>query len=172
MYLSCFSRFGQRLATGLSVRTLVGFQSFRFGPELFLHLGHAEGSLPHQMTWPPAGRNFDVFVAALALVLLMMPWPRHHAAAKAVVLAFSLLGLASLLNIGATSVRSIAHPIRPDWFAPGLEMAAQPPYILLPAFLVQSALCFHLVLLRRLTIMPEDMPREQIQRSMSGNEMW
>ena len=54
----------------------------------------------------------------------------------------------------------------------GLEMAAQPPYILLPAFLVQSALCFHLVLLRRLTIMPEDMPREQIQRSMSGNEMW
>ena len=143
--ISCVSSIGAKLAT-LPARTLVAFQAFRFLPEAFLHLGYREGSLPAQMTWPPEGRNVDVLIAALALGLALPPRPLPRAA----VWAFALLGLLSLLNVAYTSVRSLAHRIRPASFEPGLEMAAYPPYILLPGLLVQLALCGQLVLLRKL----------------------
>ena len=62
VYFSSFSTLGGEVASKLPVRTLVGFQAFRVGPELILHFGYLEGSLPHQMTWRPDGRNFDIAV--------------------------------------------------------------------------------------------------------------
>ena len=110
---------------------------------------HTQGALPSQMSWPPDGRNLDVFVAALALALLLWPRPLPTWAAW----AFGALGLASLLNIGFTSMVSLTHPLRDALilaFEPGLELVARPPYVLLPGFLVQLALIGHLLLFRRL----------------------
>ena len=150
---SSVASIGERLATGLSVRTLIAFQSFRFGPELFLHLGYVEGSLPSQMTFPPEGRNVDVLTAAAATALALYahsgpgrPLPR------ALVWAFALGGLASLANISYTSLRSLAHWLRPTDWQPGLEAMALPPYILLPGYLFQLALCGQLLLVRKLLL--------------------
>lgn len=162
IYFATLSNFAGRIATALSVRTLIGFQVFRFGPEIFLHLGYLEGSLPAQMTFPPEGRNVDVFVAAAALILAAVSSQPPEFFAW----AFALLGLASLLNISYTSVRSLAHWLTPPDFQPGLEAMARPPFILLPGFLFQLALCGQLLLLRKLMMQP---------RSARGGrpaEMW
>mmetsp|Transcript_44073 Transcript_44073/g.143021 ORF Transcript_44073/g.143021 Transcript_44073/m.143021 type:complete len:119 (+) Transcript_44073:473-829(+) len=98
------------------------------------------------MTWPPHGRNVDIFVAAAALALGL--WPR--AISKQAVWAFAVLGLLALVNILVTAMRSLAHPLRPPSWEPGLEAVAQPPYVLLPGFLVQLAVGGHLLLLRKL----------------------
>ena len=104
--------------------------------------------MPSQMTWPPEGRNLDIFVAAAALTVLVVS--RSRPPSKSLLWAFAILGLFSLANIGYTSTRSLAHQIRPLSFEPGLEVVATPPFIVLPGFLVQVALCCQLVLLRRL----------------------
>ena len=172
IYISCFSRLGERLATNLSVRTLVGVQAFRFGPELFLHAGHAEGSLPSQMTAPPQGRNVDALVAAAALGLVLCY--RSRPPPRRATWTFAVAGLLSLANIGYTSIRSLTHPIRPADFEAGLEMAALPPYIALPGFLVQIALCCHLVLLRRL-LSTSDAPDEPANGALpqkKRSELW
>ena len=51
---------------------------------------------------------------------------------------------------------SLAHSLRPHQWEPGLEAVARPPYILLPGFLFQLALCGHLVLVRRLRRPPKE----------------
>ena len=149
---SCCTAAAGRLARRLSLRALVGVHAARFGPELFLHQGHLEGALPAQMTWPPEGRNVDVLVAASALVLALAP---RLLAFPPLVWCFALAGAASLLNIGVTSVVSLSHPLR-DVLAPtfevGLEVATFPPYVLLPGFLLQAAVCGHCLLFRRLLI--------------------
>lgn len=183
IYISCVSSIGEKLKA-LPVRTLIGFQAFRFGPEAFLHLGYLEGSLPSQMSWcvhcidcaartrssrfsspytsrlsspdslsrcrPPEGQNFDIFIASAALALLLYPRPLS----KPVAWLFALFGLLSLVNIARTSIMSLTDALRPPSFQPGLEMAARPPFILLPGFLVQIALCGQLVLVRRLLYPP------------------
>ena len=72
IYFSCFVKLDSLKLDQVPLSTLVGFQCFRFGPELFLHLGYLEGSLPAQMTYPPDGRNIDVIVAAFALCLWLL----------------------------------------------------------------------------------------------------
>ena len=147
---SCCSSLAQELAK-LGLRTLIGFQSFRFGPEVFLHLGYVEGSLPIQMTW--SGRNVDIYVAVLASILAV--WPRPLAAPVAWL--FALSGFGSLLNILGTAFTSLAYPLRDRLapsFEPGLEAVALPPYVLLPGFLFQLALCGHIILFRHLLSAP------------------
>lgn len=152
---SCCTAPAGRLARGLSLRALVGVHAARFAPELFLHQGHLEGALPAQMTWPPEGRNIDVYVASFALVLALVP---RLLASRPLVWCFALAGTASLLNIGFTSAVSLSHPLR-DRFAPqfevGLEVCSFPPYVLLPGFLVQVAVCAHCLLFRRLLMSDE-----------------
>jgi hypothetical protein len=150
---------GRRLAN-LPLWLLVGAQAFRFLPELWLHLGWLEGSLPVQMTWPPHGRNVDAGVASLALALGAY-LARHEAGGHgrpgtraAAVWAFALLGSASLANIVGTAMLSLARPLRdehaPDYFEPGLEVLATAPYVLLPGFILQLAVALHALLFRRL----------------------
>ena len=165
VYVSSFSALGRKLADRLSYQALVGFQVFRLGPELFLHFGYLEGSLPRQMTWPPEGRNIDVFVVAFAFAMILGYQVRRVPMPVPLVWSFAVFGLVSLLNIAYTSIRSLTYAIRPADFEPGLEVAAHPPFVVLPGFLVQVALCSHLLLLRRLSHPPP--PSET-----GSSEMW
>ena len=159
IYFSCFVKLDSLKLDQVPLSTLVGFQCFRFGPELFLHLGYLEGSLPAQMTYPPDGRNIDVIVAAFALCLWLLSLDLDLRAkpltSPKVVWAFALLGFCSLLNILFTAMASLAHPLKEKlfpWFEIGLEAVAYPPFVLLPGFLFQLALCGHLLLFRRLLL--------------------
>ena len=154
MYVSSFSALGRKLADRLSHQTLVAFQVFRLGPELFLHFGYLEGSLPRQMTWPPEGRNIDIYVVAFAFAMILGYQVRRVPMPVPLVWSFAVFGIVSLMNIAYTSIRSLTYPIRPASFEPGLEATAHPPYVVLPGFLVQVALCSHLLLLRRLSHPP------------------
>lgn len=167
VYFSSFSTLGGEVASKLPVRTLVGFQAFRVGPELILHFGYLEGSLPHQMTWRPDGRNFDVAVAVAAAILFVR-WT--HLARQPIVWAFGIFGVASLVNIFFTAVVSLSHPLRDTLmphFGAGLEAVARPPFVLLPGVLVQMALCGHLLLFRKLML-----PSYLVAAAGAGPEMY
>ena len=49
---------GARLAAGVPVAALVGFQAFRLPLELVLHSWVAQGTIPGTMTW--TGQNWDI----------------------------------------------------------------------------------------------------------------
>ena len=61
------SSIGDRLARGLPLAYLVGFQAFRFPLELAIHRAYVEGVMPVQMSY--SGRNFDIVTGLTALVL-------------------------------------------------------------------------------------------------------
>jgi hypothetical protein len=77
-----FSPLGRRLALGIGLAGLVGYQAFRIPVEWFLHRAFVEGVVPVQMTW--AGPTFDVLSGASALALgfaaSRRPLPLHFPA--------------------------------------------------------------------------------------------
>ncbi len=140
------SPLGARLASGIGLAGLVGYQAFRIPVEWFLHRGFEEGVVPVQMTW--SGLNFDVATGGTALVLaiaaLRRPLPRG------LVLAWNLVGLALLANIVTIAVLSLPLPFRRFLNEPANLLPLQFPTVWLPTFLVQAALFGHLVVFRKL----------------------
>jgi hypothetical protein len=140
------SRVGERLATGLPLAVLVGFQVFRVPLEWLLHRLYLEGVIPVEMTY--AGRNFDVATgltaALLATLLVRVRVPR------AVVLAWNLLGLALLANIVTVAVLATPVPFRVFTEGPPNLLPSVVPYVWLPTVLVQAALLGHILVFRAL----------------------
>jgi len=154
VWLACFSGFGRRLALGLPLWVLIGAQAFRLPVELMLHAGAEEGFIPVQLTWE--GRNFDVATACLAIILAVWAYLRERrddgeppAWAQ---WAFNGVGLGLLFNVVAVAALSMPTPLRQFTNEPPNVWVAYPPYVWLPAVLVQFALLGHLVLGRRLII--------------------
>ena len=58
---------GRRIAIGLPIAALVGYQSFRIIVELLMHRAYVEGLMPVQMSY--SGRNFDIVTGITALAL-------------------------------------------------------------------------------------------------------
>lgn len=120
---------------------LIGFQAFRVPLELILWRLHGDGLLPVQMTF--AGRNFDVVPALLALpvaywVAQKKPW------ARAVALAWNLLGFVMVVNVATTGALSTPGPLRVFMNEPANYIVGQFPFAWLPAFLAPLALFGHL----------------------------
>jgi hypothetical protein len=140
------SPLGARLA-GMPVAWLVAFHAFRLPLELVMHAAAAEGTMPAQMTY--TGYNLDIVTGATAVVVGGLAWAGR--APRGLLVAWNALGTALLAAIVAISVASL-----PAFRAFGDEPAAvnswvaHPPFHLLPAVLVASALLGHLVLWRRL----------------------
>jgi hypothetical protein len=140
------SEVGDRLARGLPLAYLVGFQAFRFPLELAMHRAYSEGVMPLQMSY--SGRNFDIVTGITALVLggvlMVRPVP------KWIVTAWNVLGLALLVNILAVALAST--PIVAYWGPDRLNVfVARMPYTLLPAVMVLAAWAGHLIVFRALT---------------------
>jgi hypothetical protein len=136
---------GDRLARGLPLSYLVGFQAFRFPLELAMHRAYSEGLMPVQMSY--AGRNFDIVTGITALVLggvlLRVRLPSW------VVLAWNLMGLGLLCNILGVAV--LSTPMFAYFGPDRLNVWVMwMPYTLLPAVMVVAAWAGHLIVFRAL----------------------
>ena len=140
------STIGERLATGLPLAVLVGFQAFRFPLELAMHRAHSEGLMPVQMSY--SGRNFDIVTGVTALLLAIA---LHLARLPLwVVRAWNWMGLALLVNI--VTVAMLSTPAI-AYFGPDRlnVFVFQMPYTLLPAVMVLAAWAGHLIVFRALS---------------------
>ena len=142
--LLAFSKVGARLASGISLAALVGFQAFRLPLEWLLHRLYTEGVLPQQMTW--SGYNFDVVTGVTALLLGL--WLARGRYARAAVLGWNVLGLALLLTI--MFIASASTPGRTLFAGPPNTITGSYPWVWLPCFLVQAALFGHILVFRAL----------------------
>ena len=137
---------GRRLAGGVPLAVLVGYQVFRVPLEVLLHRLYLEGVIPVEMTYE--GRNFDI-ASGLSAAVLAVFLARGRVPA-AVVAAWNVLGLALLINIVAVAV--LATPTRFQAFTDGPPnlLPSMLPYVWLPTLLVQAALLGHLLVFRAL----------------------
>jgi len=138
------SPFGARLAAGIPLAGLVGFQAFRVPLEWLLHELYGEGRLPVQMTY--AGRNFDIVSGLLAAALAYGLWKGGRAGW--LVVAWNLLGMALLVNIVTIAVLSTPVPFRYFLNEPPNLLPSTFPFVWIPTFLVQAALFGHILVFR------------------------
>ncbi len=137
-----FSRFGGRLAAGLPIPALVGFQSFRLPLELVLHRWAESGTIPHTMSW--TGQNWDILSGFAAL--LAMPWSGRS---RAVAWLANTIGFVLLINV--VRVALLSSPVPFGWnVSPPLVLALHWPYALIGPVCVAGALAGHIVLTRAL----------------------
>jgi hypothetical protein len=133
---------GARLATGVSLAALVGFQAFRLPLELVLHEWVAQGTIPGTMTW--TGQNWDIVSGIAALVCAPLAG-RYPAAARFA----NIVGFALLLNVMRVAIMSSPFPF--GWGQqPPLLLALHLPYALIGPVCVGGALFGHVVLTRAL----------------------
>lgn len=144
-FLLAFSSPGDRLADGVPLAVLVGFQVFRVPLEWLLHRLFREGVIPVEMTY--AGRNFDVVSGLSAAVVAVLVASGRKS--RAVVIAWNLLGLGLLANIVVVAV--LATPTFQVFTSgPPNRLPSMVPYVWLPTVLVQAALLGHLLVFRAL----------------------
>ncbi len=133
---------GARLAAGVPLAALVGFQTFRLPLELVLHEWASQGTIPGTMTW--TGQNWDIIsgIAALACAPLA---GRYPVAARIA----NIVGFALLLNVMRVALLSAPVPFGWD-VQPKLLVAFHLPYTLIGPVCVGGALFGHVVLTRAL----------------------
>jgi len=145
-FVFAHGRVGGRIALGVPLVLLVGFQAFRIPIELWLHWGYEQGLFPVRMTY--SGANFDIVAGASALVVAALV--RIGVAGRRVVLAWNVLGLGLLLNIVTIAILSSPVPFRVFTDGPANVYVTGFPGVWLPAVAVQAALLGHLLVFRRL----------------------
>jgi hypothetical protein len=142
------SSLGARLAAGIPLALLVGWQGFRLPLELLMHRALREGLMPVQMSYE--GLNLDILTGASALVLAGL-----IAAGRAtprVVRTWNLIGLLLLVNVVVIAILSAPIPIRVFQDPPANVWITQFPFIWLPTVMVATALLGHLLIFRRLAM--------------------
>ena len=147
------SKVGDRLAAGLPLAVLVGFQGFRLPLELAMHRAYTEGLMPIQMSY--SGRNFDIvtgvtaIVLAVALALTNVP--------RWIVQAWNALGLLLLFNILGVAI--LSTPMFAYFGRDRLNVWVMwMPYTLLPAVMVLAAWAGHLIVWRALNLRAASRP--------------
>ena len=141
-----YSPVGKRLADNTPILLLVGFQVFRIPVELLIHSAATQALAPMEMSF--AGRNLDIVSGIAALILAVFLF-RGHVASKWI-LAWNLLSLGLLVNVLATAILTMPHPLQMiETETPNIWVTFS-PFILLPGVLVCSALLGHLLVFRYL----------------------
>jgi len=146
-----FTRAGDRLARGLPLAALVGFQGFRLPLELVMHQAAHDGLMPAQMSF--TGWNFDIVTGILAIALAVLIGLRR--APRALIVAWNALGIALLaviLGLALASTPTI-HAFGEDARAVN-TFVAYVPFVWLPAVLVVAAIVGHIVITRKLLTVP------------------
>lgn len=138
------SPIGKKLATGLPIAALVGFQAFRLPLEVVLHSWASQGTIPETMTW--TGQNLDIVAGILALVAA--PWSARH---RAIAWIANGVGLALLINVMRVAIMSSPLPFA--WkVEPPLLLAAHLPFAWIGSICVAGALAGHVILTRALLL--------------------
>jgi len=138
------SSVGRRLATGLPLAALVGFQAFRLPLELVMHRAANDGLMPSVMSW--GGGNFDV-VSGITALLLGAALP-FGSVPRWVIFAWNLLGSVLLLVIAAIAIA--ASPIFRAFGDDQLNVwVTRFPYTWM-SVMVAAALFGHVLVARRL----------------------
>jgi hypothetical protein len=137
---------GKRLAQGLPLAALVGFQAFRLPLELVMHEAARAGVMPPQMTY--TGWNFDIVTGVTAV--LLAPAVARGGAPRWLVVAWNVVGL-----VLVTVVMGIGFVSTPVLHAFGEgravnEWIAWWPFVWLPAVMVAAAVAGHVLVFRRL----------------------
>jgi len=140
--VAALSPFGGKLAAGVPLAALVGFQAFRLPLELVLHSWAAQGTIPETMTW--TGQNWDIISGSVALLAAPLAG-RYPVAARIA----NIVGFALLLNVMRVAI--LSSPVSFGWGQqPPLLLALHLPYALIGPVCVGGALFGHVVLTRRL----------------------
>lgn len=141
------SPLGRRIAFGLPLAALVGYQGFRVLVELVMHRAYVEGLMPVQMSY--SGRNFDIVTGLTALLLgaWLLTGERQS---RRLVFAWNTLGLALLANVVGVALLSAPTPFRVFMNEPANVWITHAPWVWLPAVMVLAALCGHVLVYRRL----------------------
>jgi hypothetical protein len=139
------SPLGTLLVRGLPLWALVGAQVFRLPLELLMHRAYVEGIMPVQMSY--SGRNYDILSGITAGALGL--WLARGRVPRGVVVVWSFLGFALLVNIVVTAV--VSTPLF-RWFGDERlnTFVTYPPFVWLPAVLVMAAWVGHILVWRRL----------------------
>jgi hypothetical protein len=140
------SPLGRRIALGLPVAALVGYQGFRVVVELLLHRAYREGLMPVQMSY--SGRNFDIISGITALAL--GGWLATGHSSRRLVAAWNTLGVLLLANILIVALLSAPTPFRVFMNEPANVWITHAPWVWLPTVMVFAALFGHVAVYRRL----------------------
>jgi hypothetical protein len=145
--LIAFTGYGTRLAAGLPLWALVGFQAFRLPLELAMHEMSRRGVMPVQMSY--SGRNFDILTGVSAIAVAWLVATRR--AGRRLVMVWNLAGLALLVNVVTIAVLSTP---RFRYFGNDRlnVWVADPPFVWLPAIMVLAALAGHLLIFRAVAL--------------------
>ena len=140
------SMYGKRLAWGLPLAALVGFQAFRLPLELVMHEAARAGVMPPQMTY--TGWNFDIVTGVTAV--LLAPAVARGGAPRWLVIAWNVVGL-----VLVTVVMGIGFVSTPMLHAFGDGPAVNGwiawwPFVWLPGIIVAAAVSGHVLVFRRL----------------------
>jgi hypothetical protein len=142
------SRLGLRIATGIPLAALVGFQGFRFPLELMLHQAYVEGLMPIQMSFN--GFNFDILTGVSAiLVSLALVWKPESVI---LVRIWNTAGVVLLVNILTIAILSAPTPFRTFHAEPANVWITQAPWVWLPSVYVLAAIAGHILVYRRLRV--------------------
>ena len=139
---------GRRLASSISLGSLIGFQAFRVGVEFTVNELHGEGLVPRLLTLP--GGNFEFLIALSAPIAAWIA--TRGPGGRRLALAWNVAGLVSLANVGVRAVLSTPGPLN-------LLHAEIPnvafgmfPYGLIPCFMAPLAVGLHLLSMRALRL--------------------
>lgn len=133
-----------------SSKHLIGAQSFRFIPEIWLASLVSEGFLPDIMVI--SGRNYDVLIPIVAVII----WVVLHfssmstARVKAIALAFNIAGILVVSNTVIIALLSFPTVFQQIQTSPPLVTPGGFPGILLPGFMVVIAFSLHALSIRQI----------------------
>jgi hypothetical protein len=139
---------GRRLAAGLPLAVLVGFQGFRLPLELMMHRAYEYGVMPVEMSY--SGFNFDIVTGITAVVVATLLATGR--AGMRTARAWNVLGTLLLTNIIVVSMLSAPTPWRVFRSVPANVWVTTAPYIWLPTVMVALAILGHIVIYRRVRI--------------------
>jgi hypothetical protein len=140
------SPIGKRIAIGIPIAALVGYQGFRVIVELLLHRAYVEGLMPVQMSY--SGRNFDIISGITAVAL--GAWLASGRSSPKLVAAWNTLGVLLLANILGVALLSAPTPFRVFMNEPANVWVAHAPWVWLPTVMVFAAVFGHAAVYRRL----------------------
>ena len=140
---------GERMAEGLPLAAILGFQAFRLPLEIVMNHAAAEGTMPVQMSF--SGSNYDIIsgIGAIIMAWLVSRGKASPALVKGWAVVTSVL-LAVIIVIAVASTPLLAAygqgPRHVNTFIGWF------PFVWLPTVLVPAALLGQIVLFRRLSL--------------------
>lgn len=134
----------QRSLAGMRGDWLVSIQAFRIFMELVLHGLYQVDALPERLTF--SGLNFDIVSGLLALPVGYL---MHKGRAPTwLVIGYNVVGLLLLATIVVMALLSAPTPLQVFSDPPGTRFVFHVPFVWLPAYVVPTALLYHLLSLR------------------------